>query len=67
MKFEQEKLIKFQLISAAEIEWVTQWLANRVKVLAESTVELLPQLMQDVEVWSNRVDEHLKQMGLVWI
>jgi type I restriction enzyme M protein len=51
---------------AAEIERVTQQLANRVKTLEERYAEPLPQLMQDVEVLSGKVDEHLKKMGLVW-
>ena len=50
----------------AEIERVTQQLANRVKTLEERYAEPLPQLVQDVEVLSSKVDEHLKRMGLVW-
>jgi type I restriction enzyme M protein len=50
----------------AEIERVTQQLANRVKTLEERYVEPLPQLIQEVEVLSSKVDEHLKRMGLVW-
>ncbi len=50
----------------AEIERVTQQLANRVKTLEERYAEPLPKLMQDVEVLSSKVDEHLKKMGLVW-
>ncbi|MBD2096816.1 type I restriction-modification system subunit M [Trichocoleus sp. FACHB-591] len=50
----------------AEIERVTQQLANRVKLLEERYAEPLPQLVQDVEALSSRVDEHLKKMGLVW-
>lgn len=50
----------------AGIERVTQQLANRVKTLEERYTEPLPQLMQDVEVLSSKVEEHLKKMGLVW-
>ncbi len=50
----------------AEIERVTQQLANRVKTLEERYAEPLPQLMQEVEALSSKVDEHLKRMGLVW-
>jgi len=50
----------------AEIERVTQQLANRVKTLEERYAEPLPQLMQDVEALSSKVDEHLKKMGLIW-
>lgn len=51
---------------AAEIERVTQQLANRVKMLEERYAEPLPQLMQDVEALSSKVDEHLRKMGLEW-
>jgi type I restriction enzyme M protein len=50
----------------AEIERVTQQLANRVKTLEERYAEPLPVLTQNVEVLSAKVDEHLKKMGLVW-
>jgi len=50
----------------AEIERVTQQLANRVKTLEERYAESLPQLTQDVEALSSKVDEHLKKMGLTW-
>ena len=50
----------------AEIERVTQQLANRVKTLEERYAEPLPQLVQEVEALSSRVDEHLRKMGLEW-
>jgi type I restriction enzyme M protein len=50
----------------AEIERVTQQLANRVKTLEERYESPLPQLVRDVEVLSNQVDEHLRRMGLEW-
>jgi type I restriction enzyme M protein len=49
-----------------EIERVTQQLANRVKTLEERYAEPLPQLVEEVEMLSSRVDEHLKRMGLSW-
>jgi len=51
---------------AAEIERVTQQLANRVKDLEERYAEPLPELVETVEGLSSRVAEHLKKMGLVW-
>lgn len=51
---------------AAEIERVTQQLANRVKDLEERYAEPLPEVVQTVEVLSSRVEEHLKKMGLEW-
>ncbi|PZO37608.1 MAG: type I restriction-modification system subunit M [Shackletoniella antarctica] len=51
---------------AAEIERVTQQLANRVKDLEERYAEPLPELVQTVEALSSRVEEHLQKMGLTW-
>jgi type I restriction enzyme M protein len=51
---------------AAEIERVTQQLANRVKDLEERYAEPLPELVQTVEGLSSRVAEHLQKMGLAW-
>ncbi len=51
---------------ASEIERVTQQLANRVKTLEERYAEPLPHLVQEVEVLSSKVEEHLKRMGLEW-
>ena len=50
----------------AEIERVTQQLANRVKELNERYAEPLPQITQNVEALNLKVAEHLKAMGLEW-
>ncbi|MDO6594575.1 type I restriction-modification system subunit M [Neptuniibacter sp. 1_MG-2023] len=50
----------------AEIERVTQQLANRVKELEERYSEPLPAITQSVEDLSNKVAAHLKAMGLEW-
>lgn len=50
----------------AEIERVTQQLANRVKELNERYAEPLPQITQNVEALSLKVAAHLKAMGLEW-
>lgn len=50
----------------AEIERVTQQLANRVKTLEERYAEPLPALVDDVATLSTNVEQHLKKMGLVW-
>jgi type I restriction enzyme M protein len=49
-----------------EIERVTQQLASRIKELDERYAEPLPQLVDEVEMLSSKVDEHLKRMGLIW-
>ena len=50
----------------AEIERVTQQLANRVKTLEERYAEPLPALIKGVEAFSANVDKHLRKMGLQW-
>ena len=48
----------------AEIERVTQQLANRVKELEERYAEPLPMIEDNVNTLSAKVTEHLKAMGL---
>ncbi|MEJ1401935.1 MAG: type I restriction-modification system subunit M [Candidatus Sedimenticola sp. (ex Thyasira tokunagai)] len=50
----------------AEIERVTQQLANRVKTLEERYDAPLPELTAEVATLSAKVDEHFRKMGLVW-
>lgn len=50
----------------AEIERITQRLANRVKELEERYAEPLPKLEDDVNRLSQTVKEHLRAMGLEW-
>jgi len=50
----------------AEIERVTQQLANRVKTLEERYADPLPQITEEVSALSVKVNEHLQRMGLVW-
>jgi len=49
-----------------ELERVSQTLTGRVRQLAERYQTPLPQLVNEVEVLSARVDEHLQQMGVAW-
>ncbi|WP_272569225.1 type I restriction-modification system subunit M [Providencia sp. PROV255] len=51
----------------AEIERVTQQLANRVKELEERYSEPLPDISKSVEDLSEKVAGHLKAMGLEWV
>ncbi len=50
----------------AEIERVTQQLANRVKELEQRYSTPLPTLTQSVVALSDKVANHLKAMGLEW-
>jgi len=50
----------------AEIERITQQLANRVKELEERYAEPLPELTAQVDALSEKVAGHLKVMGLEW-
>lgn len=64
---EDKWLATLQANIQAEIERVTQQLANRVKTLEERYAEPLPQLTKDVEQLSAKVNEHLKAMGLEFL
>ena len=50
----------------AEIERVTQQMANRVKQLEERYSAPLPTLTNSVDELSDKVANHLKAMGLEW-
>jgi type I restriction enzyme M protein len=50
----------------AEIERVTQQLANRVQALAERYAQPLPQLVDEVAALSSKVEAHLQRMGQTW-
>ena len=57
-------------ISAAvqsELDRVSQTLSGRIRQLAERYATPLPKLTAEVEGLSARVEEHLKEMGAVWI
>ena len=65
-------LVQFKWLPAihrgieAEIERITQQLANRVRELEERYAEPLPTIEKEVEKLSAQVAEHLKAMGLEW-
>ncbi len=47
-----------------EVQRLTQQLAGRVKELEERYARPLPELEREVEVFGDKVEEHLKRMGL---
>ena len=49
-----------------EVERVTQSLASRVKELEERYNNPLPKIIDKVEDYSQKVEQHLKKMGLSW-
>ena len=49
---------------AGEVERVTQTLANRLKELEERYAHPMPELTEKVSEFSERVEAHLKRMGL---
>ena len=63
---EDKWLATLQCNIVAEIERVTQELANRVKTLEERYETPLPELNDEVATLSAKVDEHLRKMGLQW-
>ncbi len=50
----------------AEVERVAQIVAGRVKALEERYAEPLPDLAAEVESLGERVEEHLRKMGIEW-
>ncbi len=59
-------LATLQANIVAEIERVTQQMANRVKQLEERYSAPLPTLAKSVDDLSDKVADHLKAMGLEW-
>jgi type I restriction enzyme M protein len=59
-------LASLQASIVAEIERITQQLANRVKTLEERYSTTMPGLIDEVASLSSKVDVHLKKMGLAW-
>lgn len=47
-----------------ELDRVSQTLTARIRLLADRYAAPLPQLVDDVEALSAKVDEHLKKMGV---
>lgn len=50
----------------SELNRVSQALTSRCKQLAERYATPLPQLVEEVEVLSSRVEAHLQRMGFAW-
>jgi len=46
-----------------EIDNISQWLANRIKELAERYETPLPEIDKEVNELEVKVNEHLKKMG----
>ena len=49
-----------------ELDRVSQTLTGRIRQLAERYETPLPEIVESVEAFSARVDEHLVKMGAVW-
>ncbi|ANX04290.1 type I restriction-modification system subunit M [Immundisolibacter cernigliae] len=63
---EDKWFASLQAAIAGGVQRLTQQLAGRVKELEERYARPLPELERDVETFSVKVEEHLKQMGLAW-
>jgi type I restriction enzyme M protein len=50
----------------AQIQNIAALLANRIRELAERYAAPLPNLVNEIEALSGKVDTHLKKMGLTW-
>jgi type I restriction enzyme M protein len=53
-------------IIRTEMDNISHRLTQRIKELAERYETPLPQLSNDVDDLTVKVENHLKQMGLVW-
>lgn len=51
----------------SEVQHLIQALAGRVKELEERYVATLPELEKDLDRFSEKVEAHLKRMGLTWV
>jgi type I restriction enzyme M protein len=49
-----------------ELDRVSQTLTSRIRQLADRYAKPLPNLTVEVEMFANRVEEHLRMMGAVW-
>ena len=50
----------------AEIDRISQRLTQRIQELSERYEAPLPDLIEEVELLSNKVDAHLEKMEYVW-
>ena len=60
---EDKWLASLSVLFQSELDRVSQTLTGRIRQLAERYGRPLPQIVDDVEALSRRVDEHLKKMG----
>ena len=49
-----------------EVDSLSQKLTGRVQELAERYSETVPDLEKEVDLFSGKVEEHLKTMGFLW-
>ncbi len=60
-------LAAIQSAIEGEVHHLTQQLASRVKELEERYAQPLPELKQEVDTFSAKVEGHLKKMGVAWV
>lgn len=63
---EDKWLAAVEVSIEGEVNRLAQRLAGRVKELEERYARPLPELEREVEAFSEKVEGHLKKMGLVW-
>ena len=51
---------------SGELDLVSQTLTGRIRELAERYSFPLPKIIEEVGTLSNRVDEHLRKIGITW-
>ena len=63
---EDKWLASIESAIGGEVQRLTQQLAGRVNELEERYAQPLPELEREVETFSEKVEGHLKKMGLAW-
>ena len=63
---EDKWFTSIRLAIKGEVQRLTQQLAGRVKELEDSYARTLPELEWEVEEFGEKVEGHLKKMGVVW-
>jgi type I restriction enzyme M protein len=58
-------LITLAAAIQSELDRVSQTLTSRIRLLADRYASPLPQIIDEVETLSAKVDEHLKKMGVL--
>jgi type I restriction enzyme M protein len=63
---ENKWMNKLLVSMKSELNRVSETITLRIRELAERYKTTLPKLSEEVETLKNKVENHLKKMGVVW-